>query len=136
MISKDLIDYKKNLVDLFNYLDKLSIENKKLNIYKVALTYSSNIYHEKLNYVDKVLKYFLSFIKAIKDKDDDFEKTYCEREWRSTEIFNFQYADVAMIVLPKSFFSDKYDYRITEFSNELNLPRSIPIIPWEDLVEH
>jgi hypothetical protein len=48
--------------------------------------------------------------------------------------------DVAMIVLPKE--GDREDDRnyfrsFVEYdAQKLNLPRSVPIVPWEDLIEN
>jgi len=77
---------------------------------------------------------FFAFIKTF-DKAE-FSSVYCEREWRSTRQFPFEMNDLAMIVLPrrgkgKSYFDDFVKRRRT-----LTLPRSIPVVPWEDLIEH
>jgi len=75
----------------------------------------------------------LAFVKTF--GQNEFSTVYCEREWRSTREFTFELDDVAMIVLPKqgadpSFF-DKFVKQKT-----VKVPRSIPIVPWEDLVEY
>jgi len=75
----------------------------------------------------------LAFVKTF--SQNEFSTVYCEREWRSTEEFTFELDDVAMIVLPKlgadpSFFDDFVKRKIAA------VPRSIPIVPWEDLVEY
>lgn len=82
---------------------------------------------------------FLTLIKSF--KPDEFTSVYCEREWRSVQPFRFSfYRDVAMIVLPKE--GDREDDRdyfrlFVEYdARKLDLPRSVPIVPWEDLLEN
>ena len=75
----------------------------------------------------------LAFVKTF--SQNEFSTVYCEREWRSTKEFTFELDDVAMIVLPKqgpdpSFFDDFVKRKIAA------VPRSIPIVPREDLVEY
>lgn len=77
---------------------------------------------------------FLAYVKTF-DRNE-FGTIYCEREWRSTRSFKFDYSDVAMIVLPKKAGSVAYlQPFLADQVDRLNLPRSIPIVPWEDLVE-
>jgi len=77
----------------------------------------------------------LAFIKTFHRREMD--AIYCEREWRSVKEFNFTADDIAMVVLPKSLKGRDY---FTEFcsiaSRSLRLPRTIPVLPWEDLIEH
>jgi hypothetical protein len=81
------------------------------------------------------LEQFLAFVKTF--ASDQFSTIYCEREWRSTKPFPFTLSDVAMVVLPKTG-GDKclFDEFVSHASVTLRLPRSIPIVPWEDLIEH
>jgi hypothetical protein len=72
-----------------------------------------------------------SYLKTF--EPTEFDSIYCEREWRSTLPFRFGYDDVAMIVVPKK---GQYFQRLCEESATIGLPKSIPIVPWEDLVEH
>ncbi len=75
---------------------------------------------------------FLAFVKTF-DKEE-FSSIYCEREWRSIKPFSFTVNDLAMIVLPKGGKGTSY---FGDFVNSnTKLPKSIPIVPWEDLVEH
>lgn len=77
---------------------------------------------------------FLSFIKTF-DKDE-FQTVYCEREWRATETFAFTFDDVAMIVLPKTVRGKRYFEPFAESrAKKLGVPSSIPIVPWETLLE-
>jgi hypothetical protein len=80
---------------------------------------------------------FLAYTKTF--SRDQFGSIYCEREWRSTDNYSFSFDDIAMIVLPKSGDDDKVQY-FSLFTGQdlkaLNLPRSVPVVPWEDLIEH
>ena len=81
------------------------------------------------------LKLMQSFIKTLKD-EEDFDGVFCEREWRNDVNFNFSYEDISMIILPKN---DEINYFHKFIDNEvprLKIPRQIPIISWEDLIEH
>lgn len=70
---------------------------------------------------------------------DEFDTIYCEREWRSLRTYHFQEYDdaIAMIVLPRNEKRGKYfnDF-VSKDAERLGLPRSIPIVPWEDLIEY
>jgi hypothetical protein len=80
------------------------------------------------------IEQFLTFVKTFDQKE--FGTIYCEREWRSTRSFEFDYSDVAVIVLPKKAARVAFLQRFLEDEvKRLNLPRSLPIVPWEDLVE-
>ena len=70
----------------------------------------------------------VAFVKSF--EANEFNTIYCEREWRAIKPFHFSNNDIAMVVMPKSngFFEDL-------ISREL-LPKSVPIVPWEDLIEH
>ena len=81
------------------------------------------------------LEDFVAFVKTF-DRSE-FSTIYCEREWRSTKQYNFEINDVAMIVLPKAVGETQYFKNFVEKSApKLKLPRRIPIVPWDDLVEH
>ena len=64
-----------------------------------------------------------------------FRSVYCEREWRSTREFAFELSDVAMIVLPRKIAEQTFYDEFVKH-RRARLPRAIPIVPWEDLVEH
>lgn len=67
----------------------------------------------------------------------EFATVYCEREWRSIRQFRFSIDDIAMIVLPRRIGSAHYFRSFVERRvRELRLPRRIPVIAWDDLVEH
>jgi abortive phage resistance protein AbiGi (putative antitoxin) len=77
----------------------------------------------------------LAFIKTF--HNDEFESIYCEREWRSVKAFDFDFRHIAMIVLPRKAGGKAYfDEFVKTQIRKLKLPRSIPVVPWEDLVEH
>jgi len=80
------------------------------------------------------IKDFIAFIKTF--EPTQFHTIYCEREWRSVDDFNFQLDDVAMIVVPKDLNKKKYFEPLLRASKSLKIARKIPIVPWEDLVEH
>ncbi|MBW8040915.1 MAG: hypothetical protein FVQ85_13045 [Planctomycetes bacterium] len=81
------------------------------------------------------LEDFVAFVKTF-DRSE-FSTIYCEREWRSTKQYNFEINDVAMIVLPKAVGEAQYFKNFVErVAPKLKLPRRIPIVPWDDLVEH
>ena len=85
-------------------------------------------------YVDEAqdnLRNYLAFIKTF--SPDQFDTIYCEREWRSLDEFEFEYSDVAFVILPKLADNKNYVFQLIE---ELKLPRNITIASWEDLVEH
>jgi hypothetical protein len=81
------------------------------------------------------LENLVAFIKSF--EQNEFSTVYCEREWRSTKQYNFEIDDLAMIVLPKAVGDTKY-YRnfVEKVAPHLGLPRRVPIVPWDDLVEH
>jgi hypothetical protein len=81
------------------------------------------------------LREFLAFVKTFTRQE--LSTIYCERKWRSTQHFSFRMDDVAMIVLPKASAGISYfNQFVTEAARGLKFPRSIPVVPWEDLVEH
>jgi hypothetical protein len=69
---------------------------------------------------------------------NEFSTVYCEGEWRSVKPFRFRDDRVAMIVLlPKGIGKTKYyDEFLKSTVRKLRIPRRIPIVPWEELVEH
>jgi hypothetical protein len=77
------------------------------------------------------LMHVLSYVKTF--KDSEFDTIYTEREWRSIEPFNFAYDDVSMIVLPRE--GGHFERFVAEVET-IGIPRTVPIVAWEDLVEH
>ncbi len=81
------------------------------------------------------LEDFVAFVKTF--NRDEFSSIYCEREWRSTKAYNFELDNIAMIVLPRLLGETHYfnDF-VQGFVPRIRLPRSVPVIPWDDLIEH
>jgi hypothetical protein len=85
--------------------------------------------------VSETLRQFVAFVKTF--QDDEFGTIYCEREWRALKAFSFSYDDLAMVVVPHRVGKTRYfDDFVKNVVPRLKLPRSLPIVPWEDLVEH
>ncbi len=83
----------------------------------------------------KSLQNLVAFVKSF--EQSEFSTVYCEREWRSTKQYNFEIDDLAMNVLQKAVGNNKYYKNFVEkVAPGLKLPRRIPIVPWDDLVEH
>jgi len=81
------------------------------------------------------LEDFVAFVKTF--RRTEFGTIYCEREWRSTKEYRFNTDDVAMIVLPRAAGENRYFKNFVErVAPGLRLPRMIPVVPWDDLVEH
>jgi hypothetical protein len=83
----------------------------------------------------KSIEDFVAFVKTF--EESEFSTVYCEREWRSTNAYRFKIDDLAMIVLPNVVGGKKYYKSFVEkVARNIKLPRRIPIVPWDDLVEH
>jgi hypothetical protein len=97
---------------------------------------------DAINDIERSIKYshecisdVMAFVKTF--SDDEFSSIYCEREWRSTESFKFSYSDVAMLILPQKVGKRSYCSEfISDRIKKLDLPRSVPVVSWEDLIEH
>lgn len=90
---------------------------------------------EYVRTASKSFQQFLAFVKTF--NEDEFSSIYCEREWRSLKNYRFESEDIAMIVLPRKVGARSFFERfIARDASSIKLPRSIPIVPWEDLVEH
>jgi len=115
------------------------IENDSVNttIYDDIWTIDNEIneIEDSISNAKQSLEDFIAFVKTFNKKE--FGTIYCEREWRSTEQYKFGVDDIAMIVLPKNIRGNKYFRNFAErVVPRLKLPRRIPIVPWEDLVEY
>jgi hypothetical protein len=85
--------------------------------------------------VKNALRQLLSLVKTF--TPGEFQSIYCEREWRSNKTFSFSHDDLAMIVLPRKVGGDDYYTRFNQVRRRyLKLPMSVPVVPWEDLIEH
>lgn len=109
--------------DLDNEDFEIDIDTEKYTIESEL----EDIKESKAN-VKSSLANFLAFVKTF--SQDEMNSIYCEREWRSLKQFNFNHADIAMIILPKQ---NGYFQKLIETKL---IPTNIPIIPWEDIIEH
>ena len=82
----------------------------------------------------KTLKTLLAFVKTF--SADELDSIYPEREWRSTNTFNFEYDDISMVVLPRAVDDGDYFEKLVYKVREMKLPPTLAIVPWDDLVEH
>jgi len=90
---------------------------------------------DTIHSASKTLRQFLAFVKTF--QEHEFGTIYCEREWRALKTFRFTYDDLAMIVVPRRVARAEYfEPFVKRVTPKLKLPRSIPIVPWEDLIEH
>ena len=131
-IADDIKDYIQDLEDL-DYEQTRDVE-RDLNRSLSDLRDGINAMEDAVSSAQRGFKEFLAFVKTFDKKE--FTSIYCEREWRSTEQFSFELDDLAMIVLPKSGRGMSYFNDFVTGKYALKLPRSIPVVPWEDLIEH
>jgi hypothetical protein len=83
------------------------------------------------NVFEEATKSVEDFVALVKTFDlNEFNTIYCEREWRALSQFNFSEENIAMIVLPRE--EGCYD----EFIQKNPFTSYVPIIAWEDLIEH
>lgn len=118
-IVQDVLAEKERLNKNINNTNNDDIEARILEIDGLNLVYKK---------LEERIKESLCFIKVF--GQNEFDSVYCEREWRSIQMYNFSYDDIAMIIVPKE--DDAY----SRFISQSNIPRRIPIIPWEDLLEN
>jgi hypothetical protein len=85
---------------------------------------------DALTHAGKHAEIAASFIKAF--ADTEFDLIYTEREWRSISPFHFRFADMSIVVLPRS---DSYFERFVAEAESIGLPKTVSIVAWEDLVE-
>jgi hypothetical protein len=77
---------------------------------------------------------FIAFVKTF--NHDEIDTIYCEREWRSTKPFDFAFDAVAMIVVPRNNGQGNHYEKFVAEAEALGVPRTVPVVAWEDLVEH
>jgi hypothetical protein len=83
----------------------------------------------------KELRRFLAYVKTF--NEDEFSTIYPEREWRSVDHFSFKTSDVAMVVLPKQGGDESFFRRFLSEATASGIHQEgIPVVPWEDLIEH
>ncbi|MFA5423763.1 MAG: abortive infection system antitoxin AbiGi family protein [Phycisphaerae bacterium] len=118
-IASEVSDY--DYINIDTYIDDIEEETDSFEM--------------AISKIKKNLENFVAFVKTF-DRDE-FGTIYCEREWRSTKSYGFDFNDVALIVLPRIVGEFQYFEHFTEkVAPNLKLPRKIPIVPWDDLVEH
>jgi hypothetical protein len=83
----------------------------------------------------EALERAIAYVKTF--KHDEFGTIYCEREWRSIDRYVFDLKHVAMVVLPKragkmNYFADFVKKQV----RKLKIPSDVPVVPWEDLIDH
>lgn len=134
--NSEFADFKSsyNVIDLV--LSEIALDNTVEIDDKLSdLQYEIDQVEDYISKAFKNISQFLSFVKTF-DKSE-FGSIYTEREWRSTEPFSFDYNDVAMVVLPKKIDVNKYYEKFLENEiSRMGISKYIPIVPWEDLVEH
>ena len=123
---KDEVDEIKNIYDNIS----LDVSNEL-----VEIELDSDLLDDLISDAKERLEDFVAFVKTF--ERSEFSTIYCEREWRSIKRYYFDIDDVAMIVLPKAVGKTQYFKNFVEnVAPNLKLPRRIPIVPWDDLVEH
>ena len=93
--------------------------------------YLDRVKRDALTHARKHAGLAASFIKTF--DPTEFESIYTEREWRSISPFKFEFDDVVMVVVPRD--GGLFERFVAE-AESLAIPRAIPIVAWEDLVEH
>lgn len=119
--------------------DIISIGNKEvnnfINLSKNDYKKPSSIFERQITHIQNSLSSYLSFVKTV--EETELQTIYSEREWRSIQTFKFKYDDVAMVILPKKVGNTNYyDQFLEKAIKKLNIPRKIPIVSWDDLIEH
>jgi len=95
----------------------------------------ANIIEDRIGAAIRSVQRLLAFTKTF--SKSEFGTIYCEREWRSVKLFKFDADDIAMIVMPRSVGSRHYFEKfVSDAAKRCRLPRSVPIVPWEDLIEY
>ena len=118
------------VADIEDVFDNIDISTEIIEIEEEIFAIESCLTNAKQSLED-----FIAFVKTFNRKE--FGTIYCEREWRSTSEYSFGVDDIAMIVLPKTIGSTKYFKNFVErVLPKLKLPRRIPIVPWDYLVEY
>ncbi len=116
-------------IQIFNFPDLY--ENKD-QIFRLLSACAGGLVWDSHELAGLYFKSLATFVKTF--KKDEFQSIYCEREWRSSNDFQFNLDSVAMIILPSKGDINYYEHFINTLPD--NFPRRIPIVPWEDLIEH
>lgn len=125
--------YTKEAVD--DFLSSKGLADKPDDAFLGIIPQQADYLDDSLREARASIGDFLGLVKTF--SPDEFGSIYCEREWRSLESFTFTHEDIAMIVLPRKVGINAYFQPFCEkASYVLRLPSTIPVVPWEDLVEH
>lgn len=126
-------DIKYHINNVIQELESIGQEIIKsyLYLYLEPIKELLNVQKLNLDMSYQSMKNIITFMKTI--TEEELYSIFCEREWRSSKEFKFNHNDIAMIILPRD--NKKKNY-YNEFINSIQLPREIPIIPWEDIIEH
>lgn len=105
----------------FDFEEHVNALRKIMNIIKQSSTSSF-----------ESLSYFASYYKTL----NAYDEVYNEREWRSLFTYKFKYNDIKFIILPRNGRKNYFKYFLENDIKKFDISRSIPIIPWEDLIEY
>jgi hypothetical protein len=95
---------------------------------------AANVADRVIAQSQKALKTLLAYVKTY--AHEELETIYTEREWRTTDNFNFNYDDMSMVVVPRDVDGIDYFEKFCYKAREMKLPPTLSIVEWEDLVEH
>jgi hypothetical protein len=98
------------------------------------IEWAADSVRDSVSDAEDALGELLAFTKSFDQAE--FSTIYCEREWRAVKDFDFKYSDLAMIVLPKMADSRSYLGEFVETAIRMGIPRSVPIVAYEDLLEY
>jgi hypothetical protein len=131
---EEAVRLNKDIALLPNQINEnIEVIQSKENLLRIGLlAYIFDDQSKQLQYIAEVIKRSISYIKTI--TYEELDTIYCEREWRSIQKYYIRRKDIAFIVIPK-YFVQKEKLNIESFTRSLHIQRSVPIIPWEDIVE-
>lgn len=119
-----------DLMELSNMSSKTIFVDKYNNIYK-----NINRLRNRFREARDGIAHLLAFVKTFDNKQ--WHTVYCEREWRSTEEYQFKFNDVALIVIPRMVNKVQYyEEFCSKLIGSINIPMTIPVVPWEDIIEY
>ena len=129
----DLVSASKVLRKTF---DKIDVEDtEEMEDALSDLEYEIEYVEDYVKTAFENISHFLAFVKTF--NESEFGSIYTEREWRATKPFSFNYQDIAMVVIPKKIGANKYYEKFLDNEiSRIGIPKEIPVVPWEDLVEH
>ncbi len=109
------------------------IEDVDLDIDTGSVEFAAQSLVEEAQGALEHLEESLAYTKTYTSRE--FEKIYAEREWRSVAPFEFSMKDVAMILLPSKGSIDCFEKFTSNDHRSLDLPRSVSVVRWEDVIE-